>query len=272
MDRLKLHISPCPNDTFMFEAVLRGRIDTEGLEFETVFMDIERLNNALLEGEDADGPDISKASFSVVPAVSGSYRILPSGAALGRGNGPVVVAPAPDTDLSDSSLRIAVPGLHTTANLLLNKLYPQLRDRLPLLFSDIADALARKECDAGVLIHEGRFTYRERGLYLLADLGERWEQTTGLPLPLGVILVSRRLPEKVQKSVARVLRRSIEYAFGHPEASLDFVRSHAQELSEEVMRKHIECFVNGFSLSLGAEGRRAVSELLGSACPDDMFV
>ena len=256
--KLKLSISTCPNDTFMFDAMLHRRIDTEGLDFDLTMADIEQLNAAALAGE----PDITKLSYASFPLVADRYRILGSGSALGRGNGPLLVSRHklyPD-ELRDA--RIAIPGEHTTANRLLSLFFPEASDKRVYLFSDIADAVVSDECDAGVLIHEGRFTYRGKGLRLVADLGEEWEKRTSLPLPLGAIVVSRRLDERLARTVERVLRRSVEYAFAHPEASAGFVRSHAQELSEEVTKSHIELFVNRHSADLGEEGRRAVVRLL----------
>ena len=240
---LKLNISTCPNDTFMFEAMLHGRIDTEGLVFDLHLADIEQLNGAALSGE----PDISKLSYAAVPQISDRYKILNSGSARGRSNGPLLVSRYkiyPD-ELHDA--RVAIPGEHTTANLLLNKIYPSVKDRRAYLFSDIAEAVMTGECDAGVLIHEGRFVYRK----------------IGLPLPLGAIVVSRRLDAPLQRKIDRVLRRSIEYARANPAVSAGFVRQYAQELSEEVTRSHIELFVNDYSVDLGAEGRKAVTGLLG---------
>ncbi len=256
--KLKLNISPCPNDTFMFDAMINCRIDTGGLQFDTSFADIEELNALALRGE----ADICKVSWTVVPAIAYRYRILTSGSALGRGNGPLLVARR-DVDTADNSLRIAVPGEHTTANMLIHKLFPTLTNRTPILFSEIADRVAAGEFDAGVLIHEGRFTYANKGLQLIADLGEEWERATSLPLPLGAIVVSRRLPEKVQTAINQILCESVQYAFRHPEASTDFVREHAQEMDAQVIADHIALFVNDFSVDLGVDGRRAAAALTG---------
>ena len=190
--KLSLAISPCPNDTFMFDAMLNGRIDTEGLEFEVVFKDIEELNAGLSAAEGVR-PHISKASYAVLPQVADRYCALRSGSALGRGNGPLLVAGDESAATDDCSMRIAVPGMHTTANLLMERLFPHLSDKRAYLFSDIPHIVGRGECDAGVLIHEGRFVYRRYGLFLLADLGVEWERATGLPLPLGVIVADRSL-------------------------------------------------------------------------------
>lgn len=251
---LKLHISPCPNDTFMFDAMVNGRIDCEGLQFDVEYHDIEELNDGVLRGE----ADVSKISCAVLPEIKDSYRLLDAGAALGRGNGPLLVRRKGE---EMPLRRIAVPGLHTTANMLIKRLFPHISHREPMLFSEIAEAVERGDFDGGVLIHEGRFVYHRRNLELVADLGEEWERQTSLPLPLGGIVAKRELPEEVVERVERVLRRSIEYAFEHRMASREYVKQHAQELEDEVIESHISLFVNDYSLSLGEEGRRAI-ELL----------
>lgn len=253
---LRLAISPCPNDTFMFDALVNGRIDTEGLQFEVEYLDIEQLNAAALGGK----YDVTKCSTALLPAIYDRYTLLDSGSALGRGNGPLLVR----RKGFDGALRnIVVPGLHTTANLLTHRLFPEIERRTPRLFSEIADAVAEGEYDAGVLIHEGRFVYERYSLELVADLGLEWERRTSLPLPLGSIVASRELDEATTRCVERVLRRSIEYAFEHPNTSRNYVKAHAQELDDKVIDSHISLFVNDFSLSLGDEGRRAVAMLTG---------
>lgn len=255
-ETLTLNISPCPNDTFMFDAAVNGRIDTEGLRFEVAFHDIEELNSHVLNSD----VDLSKISTALLPEIAERYTLLDSGSALGRGNGPLLVARAGD----DRPIgRIAVPGLHTTANMLMMRLFPEIEERVPMLFSRIAEAVERGEFDGGVLIHEGRFVYERRNLRLVADLGLEWERRTSLPLPLGSIVASKRLPDTTRLKVERVLRRSIEYAFAHPTASRPFVKAHAQEMDDEVIDKHIALFVNRYSLSLGKEGRAAVERLTG---------
>lgn len=234
--RLKLHISPCPNDTFMFDALVNGRIDTGSLRFEVEYHDIEELNR----GAGLGRADISKISCAVLPAIAEHYALLDSGAALGRGNGPLLVRRAGDTR---PIRRVTVPGLHTTANALMGKLFPQIEECTPLLFSRIAAAVERGDFDAGVLIHEGRFVYRERELELVADLGQLWEQRTALPLPLGGIAARRSLPDEVRHEAERLLRTSIEYAFTHPEASRTYIKQHAQELDDKVIDAHIALFV-----------------------------
>ncbi|MBR4952808.1 MAG: 1,4-dihydroxy-6-naphthoate synthase [Alistipes sp.] len=251
---LRLAISPCPNDTFMFDAIVNKRIDLEGYTFDVEYHDIEQLNERVLSGE----AEVSKCSTALLRAVGERYRLLDSGSALGRGNGPLLVRRKGETI---PIRRIAVPGLYTTANALIGRLFPDIEERVPMLFSKIAEAVEGGEFDAGVLIHEGRFVYERRNLELVADLGLEWERQMELPLPLGSIIIDRSLGEEVARDVERLIRRSIEYAFSNPALSRDFIKSHAQELEDDVIDKHISLFVNDFSLTLGDEGRRAVEEL-----------
>ena len=253
---LRLAISPCPNDTFMFDAMINGRIDTEGLKIEVDYLDIEQLNAAAAEQK----YDITKCSTALLSAIYDHYSLLDSGSALGRGNGPLLVR---RKGFEGVLCSIVVPGLHTTANMLIERLFPEIEHRTPRLFSEIADAVAAGEYDGGVLIHEGRFVYQRYNLELVADLGLEWERRTALPLPLGSIVARRDLDSEVVERVERVLRRSIEYAFENPMASRDYVKQHAQELEDRVIDSHIALFVNDFSLSLGDEGRRAVELLTG---------
>ena len=239
----------------MFDAIVNKRIDLEGYTFDVEYHDIEQLNERVLSGE----AEVSKCSTALLGAVGESYRLLDSGSALGRGNGPLLVRRKGDTT---PIRRIAVPGLYTTANALVGRLFPEIKERVPMLFSEIAKAVEAAEFDAGVLIHEGRFVYERRNLELVADLGLEWERRVGLPLPLGSIIITRSLGEEVARDLERLIRRSIEYAFAHPELSREFIKSHAQELEDEVIDKHISLFVNDFSLTLGDEGRRAVEELV----------
>ena len=240
----------------MFDAIVNGRIDCEGLSFEVEYHDIEELNH----GVEALGPDISKISCAVLPAIKQHYRLLDSGAALGRGNGPLLVRRKGD---KGAIKHLLVPGEHTTANALVGRLFPQIEYREPMLFSKIAEAVERGDADGGVLIHEGRFVYERRNLELVADLGVEWERQTDLPLPLGGIVIKRELGDEMRSRVERVLRRSIEYAFDNPLLSRDYIKSHAQEMADDVIEKHIALFVNDFSLSLGEQGRRAITLLTG---------
>lgn len=255
-EKVLLKISPCPNDTFAFDALVNGRIDCEGVVFDVEFADIEELNNGVLEG----APDVSKISTSLLSQIADRYELLDSGSALGRGNGQLLVRRKGDTAPIRS---VAIPGLHTTACAMLRLFFPHFADLRPMLFSEIAEAVERGDCDAGVLIHEGRFVYERRNLELVADLGQLWEQKTGLPLPLGAIVARRDLPEVLRRKIERLIARSVEYAFAHPAASREFVKAHARELDDEVIDKHISLFVNEFTVSLAREGQRAVEHLTG---------
>ena len=254
--KLSLAISPCPNDTFAFDALLNGRIDAGGMTFDVRFHDIEELNLGVLRGE----ADISKISCSVYPKIADRYEVLDSGSALGRGNGQLLVRRKGEGTPIRS---VAVPGLNTTANALLNRYFPHVEKVVPMLFSDIAASVERGETDAGVLIHEGRFVYDRHSLVMVADLGERWEHETSLPLPLGSIVIRRDLPGSLKREFGRLLAVSVRFAMEHPSLSRAFVRSHAQELDDGVIDKHISLFVNDFTLSLGDEGRRAFERLTG---------
>ncbi len=242
----------------MFDAIVNRRIDCQGLSFDVDYYDIEELNRGVQRG----AADISKISYAVLPDIYDRYRLLDSGSALGRGNGPLLVQrKGRATPLE----RVAVPGVHTTANALMSRLFPSIVEKVPMLFSQIAEAVERGDVDGGVLIHEGRFVYAERELELVADLGERWEQTTAMPLPLGAIVARRTLAEEVVAKVEQLLRRSIEFAMQNPRISRDYVKLHAQELDDDVIDAHIALFVNQYSLSLGEEGRQAVARLVNMA-------
>ena len=252
---IRLAISPCPNDTFMFDAIVNRRIDLDGFDVEVTYLDIEQLNAAALERK----YDVTKCSTAILGAVADSYTLLDSGSALGRGNGPLLVRRKGE---AAPLKRIAVPGEHTTANRLVMRLFPDIVERVPMLFSEIAEAVERGDYDGGVLIHEGRFVYHRRNLELVADLGLEWEARMDLPLPLGSIIAARDMGDEVRERFEALLRRSIEYAFANPMASRDFIKQHAQELDDFVIDSHIALFVNDYSLSLGDVGRRAVEALL----------
>ncbi len=255
MDKvIKLHISPCPNDTFMFDAIINKRIDLNGLSFEVEYHDIEELNKGVI----SQRADISKISCAVLPKIDTTYSLLESGAALGRGNGPLLVRRKGDDKPIE---RVAVPGELTTANLLMAKLFPEVKERTPMLFSKIAQAVEESEFDAGVLIHEGRFVYKERNLSLVADLGLLWEERMQLPLPLGGIVAKRTLPIEIKEKFDALLHQSIKFAFDNPLASRSFIKEHAQELDDKVIDSHIALFVNEYSLSLGEVGHKAISAL-----------
>lgn len=255
--KLTLGFSPCPNDTFIFDAMVHGRIDTEGIEFDYFLADVEELNRRAFLGE----PDITKISFHAYAYASKDYLILDSGSALGHRNGPLLISKR-RINISDlPSMVIAIPGRYTTANLLFSIAWPEALNKKEYLFSDIERALLDEEVDAGLIIHETRFTYHKRGLHRVADMGSFWEELTGLPIPLGTIVVNRRLPGEVMLKVNRIIRRSLEFAYKDSFASYDFVFANAREMESTVMNNHIKMFVNEYSLNLGATGKQAVSEL-----------
>jgi len=261
--KLSLGFSPCPNDCFMFDAIVNRRIDLEGLSFDVRMDDVEALNRAAF----ADLIDVTKLSYHAYAYCADRYVLLDAGSALGRNCGPLLISKRPITSeqVAAGGLRIAIPGRYTTANFLLGLAFPAAGDRTELVFSEIEPALVAGRFDAGLIIHENRFTYAAKGLRKIIDLGEFWEQETGAPIPLGGIVIRRSLPADVQQRVNRVMRRSVEYAFAHRDASLPFVREHAQEMSEDVMYRHIDLYVNEYSVDLGAEGRRAVEVLFDRA-------
>ena len=260
---LSLAFSPCPNDCFIFDAIVNRRIDLEGLEFRVHFDDVEALNTAAFAGS----VDVTKLSFHAYAYCADAYVLLDAGSALGNNCGPLLISKRPITrdEVAAGSLRIAIPGKYTTANFLLGLAFPAATNKIEVLFSDIEPALLADRFDAGLIIHENRFTYEAKGLKKIIDLGEYWEALTGAPIPLGGIVIRRSLTDEVKERVNRVLRRSVEYAFAHRDASLPFVRAHAQEMSEDVMYRHIDLYVNEYSVDLGARGRRAIELLFDRA-------
>lgn len=256
MRKLSLHISPCPNDTFAFDAIINHRLEHD-FDLDVEYHDIEELNEGVLRGK----PDISKISYAVYPLVKERYVLLDSGSALGRGNGQLLVRRKGETGAIRS---VASPGKNTTANALLMRYFPDVEEVRQMLFSDIAEAVERGDVDAGVLIHEGRFVYERRNLELVADLGKLWENETNLPLPLGAIIVKREIAENITSLFDNLLSKSVRFALENPLLSRSFVKEHAQELEDDVIEKHISLFVNDYTISLGEEGRRAVEKLLDS--------
>jgi 1,4-dihydroxy-6-naphthoate synthase len=258
--RLSLAYSPCPNDCFIFDAIVHRRVDLEGLEFDVTLADVETLNRAAFEGD----AGITKISAHAYAHCRQHYLLLDAGSALGRNCGPLLIArrPLDGATLDRGDVMVAIPGRYTTANFLLGFVYPQLRQRREMVFSEIEGAVLDGSVDAGVIIHENRFTYESRGLCRIADLGERWEQRTRHPIPLGAIAITRSVPESTLQSVNRVMRRSVEFAMAHRNVTLPYVRQHSQEMSEDVMFKHIDLYVNDFTIDLGVDGRNAVRHLL----------
>ena len=255
--KLTLGYSPCPNDTFIFDAMVHGKIDTEGLGFEVVHADVEELNRRAFSAE----LDITKLSYHAFAHLTADYILLRSGSALGNNCGPLLVAARNIDKTEVENLSIAIPGKYTTANFLLSFAFPEAKNRLEMIFSDIEAAVLENKVDLGVIIHENRFTYFERGLHKVMDLGEHWEKTTGLPIPLGGIVARRGFDKELLQKINRVLRRSLEYAFANPDASRDYVCAHAQEMSYEVMQQHIQLYVNKYSLDLGEKGSAAVENM-----------
>jgi 1,4-dihydroxy-6-naphthoate synthase len=260
---LTLGFSPCPNDCFIFDAIVNKRIDTEGLEFDVRLGDVETLNKGAFAGE----IDITKLSYHAFAYCVDKYVLLDAGSALGRNCGPLLISKHAVTkkELEEGEISVAIPGKFTTANFLLGLAYPEVTDKTEVVFSEIENAVLEEEFDAGLIIHENRFTYEAKGLKKIIDLGEYWESTTKSPIPLGGIVIKRSLPDDVKTKVNRVLRKSVEFAFADRKASLPYVRAHAQEMSEEVMYKHIDLYVNEFSVDLGKEGRKAVLTLFKKA-------
>lgn len=262
--KLSLGFSPCPNDTFIFDALIHHKIDTEGLDFDVVFDDVETLNQKAFRGE----LDITKLSFHALAYATEHYALLDAGSALGFGVGPLLISKDPAlaaTANLDPGLRTGIPGRYTTANFLLGIAFPQLADKQEMVFSEIEGALLNGEIDLGLIIHENRFTYADKGLHKVVDLGNYWEQKTGCAIPLGGIVIRRGLDREVQEKVNRLVKRSVEYAFANPKSGIAFIREHAQEMSEEVMYKHIALYVNQYSVDLGPEGRKAVNVLFSLA-------
>ena len=260
---LHLGISPCPNDTYIFSALIQGRVPVPGGigPLSTHFADVEELNALARERR----LDVTKVSVSAVADILDEYVVLHAGGALGRGCGPLLIAPRPVSADDLRTAPIAIPGALTTANLLLSLHNGFFGPRTELVFDRIMPALTQGEYAAGVIIHESRFTYADHGFSLVLDLGAWWEQTTGAPIPLGVIVARRSLGEGVLRRIGALVRASLEDATANPEPGMPFIRSHAQEMEESVLRRHIAAFVNEFSLDLGEEGRGAVARLVAMA-------
>ena len=257
--KFTLGFSPCPNDTFIFDALVNGKIDTEGFEFDVVLEDVQTLNLWAIEGK----LDFSKISYGVLPVITDEYAVLDSGGALGKGVGPILITTNENLLKKEvKDMTVAIPGNNTTAHLLFSFAYPHIREKKFMVFNKIEDAVLNGTVDAGVIIHENRFTYQSKGLKKIQDLGEYWEQTIKAPIPLGGIVGKRNIDKDVLIKMNSLIRKSIEYSFDkYPEIS-DFVKTHSQEMEESVMRKHIDLYVNNYSLQLGTEGKKTVEKLL----------
>lgn len=257
--KLTLGFSPCPNDTFIFDALVNKKIDAKNFDFDVVLEDVQTLNNWALQ----EKLDITKISYGVLPLVMKNYDLLESGGALGKGVGPLLIAKS-ETNINELDDKlIAIPGENTTAYMLFSLAFPYAKNKLLKVFNEIEDAILNNEVDAGVIIHENRFTYKEKGLRKLVDLGDYWEMKTQLPIPLGGIVAKKNIDKQVIKQVDKLIRQSVEYAFKNNYEQLsDYVKNHAQEMNEHVMRQHIDLYVNNFSVELGNDGRKAVEKLL----------
>lgn len=262
--KFTLGFSPCPNDTFIFDALVNHKIDSP-LEFDVSLEDVQTLNQWALAGK----LDITKVSYGVLPLILDNYNLLDAGGALGKGVGPLLIAGEEALDRDPDSYRgfisnatIAIPGEHTTAHFLFSLAFPLATKKKFMVFSDIEDAVLSGEVDCGVIIHENRFTYEQKGLIKLMDLGDYWEQRTGGPIPLGGIVMKKDLDPLLHHQVNALIRQSLQYAFDHYPLLSDYVKENSQEMDERVMRQHIDLYVNNYSFTLGEDGRAAVDTLI----------
>jgi 1,4-dihydroxy-6-naphthoate synthase len=255
--KLSLGFSPCPNDTFIFDALVNKKIDTEGLQFDVVLEDIQTLNEWSNEGK----LDITKLSFPAFFKNNNKYEMLNSGAALGKGVGPLLIAKRMVNVPDVNSCSIAIPGELTTANFLLSFAFPVAKNKTPVLFSGIEDAILMEKFDLGVIIHENRFTYHQKGLIKICDLGEIWEERQKAPIPLACISAKNNFDIELRSKISSLIKKSVEYAFAHYPEITSYTKEHAQAMDENVMRQHIELYVNNYSVDLGEDGRKAIAQL-----------
>ena len=255
--KLTLGFSPCPNDTFIFDALVNNKIDTEGIELNVVLEDVQTLNRWAIEGK----LDITKLSYGVLPLVLHEYVVLNSGSALGKGVGPLLISKNKINSLQVADAVIAIPGENTTAHLLFSLAYPAALKKIFMRYDAIENFVSEGK-GLGVIIHENRFTYKDKGLKKVTDLGDYWETTTGSAIPLGGIVIKRNIDTAIKQKTDHLIKKSIEYAFSHYLALNEYIRINSQEMNEDVIRKHIDLYVNNYSLSLGAEGKKAIITLL----------
>ena len=257
--KFSLGFSPCPNDTFIFDALVNKKIDTEGLDFEVHLEDVQTLNNFALENRF----DFSKISYGVMPLLLETHTLLNSGGAMGIGVGPLLICKDPNITPDEvNHLRIAIPGKNTTAYLLFSYVYPNATNISFYVFNEIEAAVLSGEVDAGVIIHENRFTYAQKGLYKITDLGAEWETKTKSPIALGGIVASNRIPKPIMQQVDQLIAKSVAYAFNNYPTISEYVSFNAQEMSEAVMRQHIDLYVNDFSTDMGETGKNAIETLV----------
>lgn len=254
---IELAFSSCPNDTYIFAAIAEGWIDCEGLTFRIMIEDVESLNQKAMKGI----PDMVKVSYHAWIYLQQSYVLLESGSAMGSGTGPLLIAKKPFTDTEIGNLTVAIPGEFTTAHLLFKLAYPEAKLKRFMVFSEIEDAILSGDVDAGVIIHENRFTYENKGLVKLRDLGDWWEAETGSVIPLGGIVARRSMGYDTINRLNRIMRRSVEFAMAGPARVMPFVRQHAREMDDQVILKHIGLYVNDYTLELGEKGKKAISEM-----------
>jgi 1,4-dihydroxy-6-naphthoate synthase len=256
--KLTLGFSPCPNDTFIFDALVNKKINTEGFDFDVILEDVQTLNQWALQ----DKLDVTKISYGVLPLILNNYNLLDAGGALGKGVGPLLISKK-QIDLKEiNNCSIAIPGKNTTAHLLFSLAFPKAINKKFMIFSEIEQAVLSGEFDAGVIIHENRFTYQDKGLIKLTDLGEFWEQETGCPIPLGGIVMKKNIDNEIHQQINTLIKKSVEYSFKNYPALSSFVKQHSQEMDEHVMRQHIDLYVNNYSISLGEDGKKAAETLL----------
>jgi 1,4-dihydroxy-6-naphthoate synthase len=265
--KFTLGYSPCPNDCFIFDALVHKKIDTEGLDFDVRLEDVESLNRMALEGQ----LDITKLSFHAYAYVLDHYILLRAGSALGFNCGPLLVENSRFNADRIESMKVAIPGKMTTANFLLSLAFPRLKNKKEYIFSEIEDAVLKGEVDAGLIIHENRFTYEQKGLKKVMDLGEYWDSLIHAPIPLGGIVAKRNFDKELLQKINRLIKKSVQYAFADPQSSMPYVREHAQAMSEEVMKKHIALYVNDFSMDLGQTGTHAVELMFSKAKETGLF-
>ncbi len=249
-----LGFSPCPNDTFIFDALINNKIAADGIEFIPVIADVEELNNKAFNKE----LDITKLSFFAFANVASDYELLDSGSALGKNCGPILISKNEYTLSDVENLSIAIPGKNTTANSLLGIAFPNAKNKKEMLFSEIEEAIIIGRVEAGVIIHENRFTYQAKGLKKIIDLGEYWETLTHMPIPLGGIAIRKDIPVEDKQKINRLLRKSIDFAMNNPASSSAFIKKLAQEMDEEVINKHIQLYVNNYTRDLGTEGKKGI--------------
>ena len=261
MKKITLGFSPCPNDTFIFEALVNGKIATKGLAFEVVMEDVEALNKMSFEGK----LDVTKLSYHALAHLLPTYQLLDSGSALGTNCGPLLITKREMSNAEIEKAKIAIPGTYTTANFLLNLAFPKAQNKVNLLFSEIEEAVESGKVDLGLIIHENRFTYQEKGLVKVMDLGEFWEKKTQLPIPLGGITVKRTLDWETKWTIQNLIKESVQLALATPKNTLPFVKKYAQAMDEKVMMQHIGLYVNDYTISLGKVGQKAVNQLFRMA-------